>query len=66
MKEGESTSVGDTAMHTKEEVESLHSLLDERCKELEEARRRGDRRAEELAQAQERIKVHSLIISGWP
>lgn len=65
VKEGESTSVGDTAKQTKEEVESLHSLLGERCKELEEARRRGDRRTEELAEAQERIKVPSLSIR-WP
>jgi len=65
VKEGESTSVGNTAKHTKEEVESLQSLLGEQCKELEEARRREDRRAEELAQAQERIKVHSLSIR-WP
>ena len=56
VKEGDSSSGGDTAK-LREEVESLRSLLSERCKELEEAVSRGDRRAVELAQAQEAIKV---------
>ena len=59
VKEGDSSSGGDAAK-LREEVESLRSLLSERCKELEEAVRRGDRRAEELAQAQEAIKVCAL------
>lgn len=57
MTEGEGTSVGDTTEQTELEVESLRSLLSERCKELEEAVQQGERRAEELAHAQEGIKV---------
>ena len=59
MKEGESPSVGDTTAQTEQEVESLRSLLSERSKELEEAVRQGERRAEELAHAREGIKVHA-------
>lgn len=57
VKEGNSTTLRDTTEQEKE-VESLRCLLSERSKELEEAVRKGDRTAEELAQAQEGIKVH--------
>lgn len=58
MQEGDSATGEDTAEQMEKEVESLRALLSERCKELEEAVGKGDRTAEELAQAQEGIKVH--------